>query len=205
MSDFKSLCDALSGALVYPEDDFVERVTRYRDLVAVEAPAAAEQTEAFMANIDGKSLSELEEYYIRTFDLNPDFSLDTGWQLFGEEYNRGLYMVRVRNEMRRHGVPETSELPDHLTNVLFVLGRMSEEDAINFAVCCVIPAVEKILGAIKSDNAYHPLIQGIVNLLESRYGQYVEEAAQAAEAAEAEEEKLMDHSGVFALKEANHE
>ncbi|MDK1020013.1 MAG: hypothetical protein QGD90_00050 [Candidatus Hydrogenedentes bacterium] len=196
MRDFDTLCEALAAVLTYPERDYAERVLRYRDMAAVEAPAVVEQAEAFMASIEGKSLSELEERYIQTFDLNPLCSLDTGWQLFGEEYNRGLYMVKIRNEMRRLKIPETTELPDHLTNVLRVLGRMSEEDAISFAVCCLVPAVDKILGAVKKGNPYRPLIQGIANLLEARYGRYIEEAA---------EEDPPDYSGVFALKEANHE
>ncbi len=196
MRDFDTLCEALADVLAYPGRDYAERVLRYRDMAAVEAPAAVEQAEAFMANIEGKSLSELEERYIQTFDLNPLCSLDTGWQLFGEEYNRGLYMVRIRDEMRRLNIPETTELPDHLTNVWRVLGRMPEEDAISFAVCCLVPAVDKILGAVKKGNAYRPLIQGIANLLEARYGRYVEEAA---------EEDPSDYSGVFALKETNHE
>ncbi len=196
MHDFETLCDALASVLTYPGRDYAERVLRYRDMAAVEAPAAVEQAEAFMANIEGKSLSELEERYIQTFDLNPLCSLDTGWQLFGEEYNRGLYMVKIRDEMRRLEIPETTELPDHLTNVLPVLGRMPEEDAISFAVCCVIPAVDKILRAVKKGDVYRPLIQGIANVLEARYGQHVEEAAA---------ENSVDHSGVFALKEADHE
>jgi len=195
MHGFDSLCDALAGVLTYPGRDYAERVLRFRDLAAIETPAAVEEAETFMSNIEGKSLSELEELYIKTFDLNPLCSLDTGWQLFGEEYHRGLYMVRMREEMRKHGIPETSELPDHLTNVFPVLGRMTEEDAISFAVCCVIPAVNKVLEAVKQDNPYRPLVQGMVNLLDARYGQYVEEAV----------EESPIYSTVFASEEANHE
>lgn len=196
MRDFHTLCDALAAVLIYPERDYSERVMRCRDVAAVEAPAALEQIEALMANIEGKSLSELEEGYIQTFDLNPLCSLDTGWQLFGEEYNRGLYMVRLRNEMHRFDIPETTELPDHLTNALRVLGRMPEEEAISFAVCCLVPAVDKLLGAVKKGNAYRPLIQGIANLLEERYGRHVEELADA---------DSFGHSSELALKETNHD
>lgn len=211
MREFEKLCDTLANVLIYPKHDYAKCVLRVRDLAAIEAPTVANQAEAFMANIEGMSLSDLEERYIQTFDLNPLCSLDTGWQLFGEEYNRGLYMVKIREEMRRHDLQETTELPDHLTNVLRILGRMSEDDAISFAVCCVIPAVNKILGAVKKDNIFRPLIQGIASLLEERYGQYVQkfeeaaEAAVAAEATEAKEEGSLEHLGVFAQKEANYE
>ena len=215
MREFEKLSDALASVLIYPQHDYAKRVLRVRDLVAIEAPTVADQVETFMANIEGMSLSDLEERYIQTFDLNPLCSLDTGWQLFGEEYNRGLYMVKIREEMRRHNLPETTELPDHLTNVLRVLGRMTEDDAISFAVCCLIPAIDKILGAVKKNNTYRPLIQGIASLLEERYGEYVQkfeeaateatEAAEAAKATKFAKEGSPEHLGVFAQKEANHE
>lgn len=167
--------DGLAALLKYPGETFFEEIDRCRESFAESAPEVSARLDAFREKVADKSLADLEEMYIRTFDLNPLCTLDTGWQLFGEEYNRGLYMVRIRQEMRRFDVPETSELPDHLTNVLMVLGRMNEEDAADFSVSCVIPAVEKLLKSLKKDKSYHPLIQGIVELLKSRYGHYFDD------------------------------
>ena len=65
---------------------------------------------------------ELEELYTRTFDNVAERSLEVGWQLFGENYARGVLMVRLPGADARHGVPEDTELPDHLTHVLALLG-----------------------------------------------------------------------------------
>ncbi|MCH7910986.1 MAG: hypothetical protein IIB38_15400 [Candidatus Hydrogenedentes bacterium] len=174
--------DALAELLKYPSETLSEGIDRCRECLADEAPEVAARINAFRENVADKSLPDIEEIYIRTFDLNPLCTLDTGWQLFGEEYNRGLYMVRIRQEMRRFHIPETSELPDHLTNVLRVLGRMNEEDAADFAVSCVVPAVKKLLKGLKKDKLYRPLIQGILELLEARYAHYFDDTVDTQEA-----------------------
>ena len=79
---------------------------------------------AFGAYSEPRDLHELEETYARTFDINPACALEVGWHLFGEEYARGLFLVRLRGEMREHGVEESSELPDHITHVLALIAAM---------------------------------------------------------------------------------
>lgn len=172
MHETTSLYDALALLLLYPDGNFHERIRRCRELAVDGAPVIVARLDEFVGNTAGKTSAELEELYIQTFDFNPLCSLDTGWQLFGEEYRRGLYMVKIREEMRRLEIPETVELPDHLTNVLRILGRMEEEAAADFAMSCVIPAVKKTLGAVKKDNVYRPVIEGIVEVLESHYARH---------------------------------
>ncbi|MDT8325358.1 MAG: molecular chaperone TorD family protein [Bacteroidota bacterium] len=68
-----------------------------------------------------------EELYTRTFDINPVASLELGWHLYGEQYERGSFLVRMRGLLREAGIPEQTELPDHCAHVLQLLGRMEEE------------------------------------------------------------------------------
>lgn len=175
--------DTLASLFTYPDETLLERIDRCRECFADDAPEIADRIDTFKENMAGKSLSNLEEMYIRTFDFNPLCTLDTGWQLFGENYHRGLYLVRIRQEMRRFDIPETSELVDHLTNVLRLLGRMNEEDAADFAASCIVPAAKKILRALKKDTSYSPLIQGTIELLETRYGHYFDDTGDSGEAA----------------------
>lgn len=187
MNETTSLYDSLALLLLYPDGDFHERIQRCRELAVDGAPVLVARLDEFTGNTAEKTLKELEELYIQTFDLNPLCSLDTGWQLFGEEYHRGLYMVKIREEMRRLEVPETVELPDHLTNVLRILGRMEEEAAADFALSCVISAVKKTLGAVKKDNVYRPVIEGIVEVLESHYAGYFDDLGDTGDPLEAAE------------------
>ena len=135
-----------------------------------EASSIAEPLIAFYAAMDPLSPEQCEELYTRTFDINPVCSLEIGWQLFGEEYHRGALLVRLRGELRRHGIEESTELPDHLTHVLSLLDRMNATDASSFAHCCVIPAVDKMLAAFgDQDNPYGNLLLAVARLLKHRF------------------------------------
>ena len=180
MQNCAALYDEFAAVVKYPDAGFQDRARQCKNLLKDEESNIKVYIDTFVERMTDRTLDELEEQYIRTFDMNPTCSMDTGWQLFGEDYNRGLYMVKVRGEMRKFGIVETSELPDHLTNVLQVLGRMDEDDAISFARACVIPAVKKTLAGLSEDNSYHPLIQGLVALLESRYGVVVDEEPESS-------------------------
>ncbi len=173
-----SAFDALARALVYPEADFSARVEDCRDAVRVLCPEGAGLISAFAGEIEGLPLAELEELYVRTFDMNPASTLDLGWQLFGEEYNRGLFLVRLRTLMQDFGLTETSELPDHLSHALPVLARMDEEAAPDFATACMVPALRKVLEGVPTDNPYRGLIEAVLKLLESQYGAVLEEVTQ---------------------------
>ena len=128
--------------------------------------AAAEHVQAFADTVRGRSLSEMEELYIQTFDLNPDACLDIGWHLFGEDYARGEFLVRLRQEMRRYGVAERDELPDNLLTVLSLAARMPEEEAAPFRVRFLRPAVEKIRKAVPAENnPYASLLAALAVLL----------------------------------------
>ena len=89
--------------------------------------------EEFAAGIAGLSLYQRQELFIQTFDLNPVCSLEMGWHLFGENYDRGLLLVKMRQLLRAHGIAEGAELPDHLPNGLRLLARMEHGEAAYFA------------------------------------------------------------------------
>ncbi|MHB9078462.1 MAG: nitrate reductase molybdenum cofactor assembly chaperone [Pirellulaceae bacterium] len=172
--DTRAGCRATGGALAYalsyPHDCFLERLREAVERARVETPAAVEPLVAFIAAVEPLSVEQREELYTRTFDINPVCSLEIGWQLFGEEYHRGALLVRLRSELRRHGIEESTELPDHLTHVLSLLDRMDEHEARSFANCCVIPAVDKMLVAFEDqDNPYGRLLLAVGMYLKHRF------------------------------------
>lgn len=170
--------DALGRALTYPDAGFAQRLEDCRDALQVLSPMSAGAVSAFAGQVAGMPLAALEELYVRTFDMNPPSTLDLGWQLFGEEYNRGLFLVRLRTLLHEFGLAETSELPDHLTHVLAVLARMDEEAAEDFAAACIIPAMQKVLDAVPKDNPYVDLVEAVLKLMEAQYGAALEEVTQ---------------------------
>jgi nitrate reductase delta subunit len=99
------------------------------------------------------STAKLQEQFVDTFDWNPATALEIGWHLFGEDYARGEFMARMRAELRRYGLPESSELPDHLTHVLPLLGHMEKDRAEEFSRDFVSPAVAKLVSALDQRNS----------------------------------------------------
>ena len=159
--------DALAALLEYPGDGFAERARAAAGALAEAAPATARALEAFLAWIerhlpdDGRV--ELEETYARTFDWNPERCLEVGWHLYGERYERGAFLVRMREGLRETGVEEGTELPDHLGAALRLLGRQSDAEAAAFAREALLPALEKVVAGFSSvpDNPYADVVRAV--------------------------------------------
>jgi nitrate reductase assembly molybdenum cofactor insertion protein NarJ len=161
----RSNLNELASLFDYPGPDYHHRVCKF--LQAGNGVDIA----GFAAAIASLSVTEVEELYARTFDLNPDGCLDIGWHLFGEDYARGEFLVHLRQQERRYGVPETSELPDHLTRVLPLVARMPEDEAAEFESRFLVPALEKIAKAIDhSGNPYTLLMAGLQRMLSTKVG-----------------------------------
>lgn len=168
-----TLFESLAEVLTYPgAGQAFQPVLSYDDAIANALAAAtlesAEPLARFAESVRGLSIVELQELYIRTFDLNPVCALEIGWHLFGENYDRGIMLVRLRALLDKHGIRESGELPDHLTHALRLLDRMSDEDALDFAAACVVPALHKMRAAI-AGNPYEPVIDAILRVLYARF------------------------------------
>jgi nitrate reductase molybdenum cofactor assembly chaperone len=152
--------ETLAPLFAYPEQDFARRL---EECLATVDPASplAEPVVEFAADVRRLSLTELEELYTQTFDHNPSATLDTGWHLFGEDYARGEFLVFMRQTLRRYGVPESCELPDHLTHVLAALARMEEEEAIEFRCRYFQPTIAKLIKGLAGCPVYGKLARAL--------------------------------------------
>lgn len=124
-----NLFECAAAALSYPAKNYRESVLGFAEALGSD-PAqaqAADLVRAFIMETSLMKLTDLEELYTRTFDLTPDISLETGWQLYGEAYERGSFLVKMRETLRSLGIEETGELPDHLSYMLLALGRMNAD------------------------------------------------------------------------------
>lgn len=165
------LYDQLAALLRYPDAAYLDGVDTCCRALAAAEPDVAARVEQFAAGVRQLPVAELEELFTRTFDINPVCSLEVGWQLFGEEYARGTFLVRMRQEMRRFGLAESTELPDHLTHVLAILGRMEPDRADDFATACVLPAVERMCASLAGkDVPYEHALGALRTFLVARRG-----------------------------------
>jgi nitrate reductase delta subunit len=176
MESVRALYDALAGLLVYPDAGYCQRLAACRQALAAWHPDAKLLLDRFAERVAALSAEELEELYTHTFDLNPVCSLEVGWHLFGENYSRGEFLVRMRQELRRSALPESAELPDHLTHVLAAVARMESRQADRFTVTHLLPALQKMLkGLAGKDSPYENVLEAIRCVLISPYGAVLQE------------------------------
>lgn len=178
----EALCHALEriGRLLrYPDADYPAAVAAALEAVRAAAPSARAETSApdtlraaaaalaaFARAIEGRSAAELQELFTRTFDLNPLAALEVGWHLYGEDYERGAFLVRMRERLRRHAIDEAGELPDHLASLVVLLARLPAGEAAELAATAVGPAVEHMLPPLEAaGNTFAPLLKAVWGLV----------------------------------------
>jgi nitrate reductase delta subunit len=137
----------IADLLCYPD----ERLT----------PHAADRPEVieFFDEIARVAPEGMEELYTRTFDLNPVATLEVGWHLWGEQYERGRFLAELRALQEDLGVDAGNELPDHLTAVLATLARLDQPDTLAEKIS---PALQKIAAPLEEQgNPYRHLIRAV--------------------------------------------
>jgi len=170
MGDKRQLLDSLAGLFEYPSGDFADRAAACRALADRRSPGRGEAIADLEERARGMSRGEVEEMFTRTFEINPVCALEIGWHIYGEDYARGALLVRLRQELRARGVPEITELPDHLTHVLQLMGRLEEPLANDLAGRYLLPALRKMIGAVKDgDCPYTGLLEMTRDIVDDEF------------------------------------
>ena len=146
----------VAGLLRYPDDDLRLRLQFAQDVLEGEA---LQSVVAFSEETARVSLDGMQELYTRTFDLNPVATLEIGWHLYGEQYERGRFLAELREQQDAVGVDATPELPDHLTAILTMIPRLDARLATPLVEERLLPALEKIARPLdEHGNPYRHLI-----------------------------------------------
>jgi len=127
------------------------------------AAALSEEIAAFLDEIRNVSPDGLEELYTRTFDLNPVASLDLGWHLYGERYERGRLMAVLRELENEAGVDSGSELPDHLTVVLRLIAVADLGEPLRQQLAVAVRKIRETLD--EQGNPYRHLVRAAEEML----------------------------------------
>lgn len=163
----RDLLDLLAAVVDYP-DEHLPAVVAQAALQA-SAPAVTAPLESFAEVLDQLSIDELREHYVTTFDFAPSCSLEVGVHLYGDTPERGAFLVRLLDGMRRIGIEPKGQLPDHLTCVLALIARDEPDHAADFAVK-IAPAIEQVRRALVERHSPYAEVVGAVRaaLLEVR-------------------------------------
>jgi len=171
MSHIPKVLGAFARLLSYPDQQASQTAELLYVVLSDEIPEAARAMSQFGAFLEQHEGWQVEEAFTETFDVNPACALEVGWHLFGEEYARGMFLVRMRQEMRKYALAESAELPDHISHVLAIVAAMPEDEAARFVTACLQPAVEKMNDALATkESPYRHLLAALAAVIEQKWG-----------------------------------
>ncbi len=166
MEERLKACTALSRLLSYPCPGFVEAAEEWCASVASACPEAGPKLESFRALLAAQRDPELEELYTRTFDNTQSAALEVGWHLYGESYERGSFLIRMRGLLREYGIPENGELPDHISHLLALIGCCEDALARELAARAALPALKKVAVSLAAgENPYEAVVDAAIQVL----------------------------------------
>lgn len=154
MTNHQNRYDVFADLLEYPAEHWAVPIG-----IAGETDSLAN----FRCGIEALSVSDLQELYTRTFDLNPVCTLEIGYHLFGENYKRGEFLANLRETEAAFALGQENQLPDYLPVLLRLLTKLPDEELrISLISDCLIPAIEKMLRPLReSENPYRFLLEAV--------------------------------------------
>lgn len=146
----------MADMLDYPTADFRQRLETLWTELQRRFPACAATLRDFRAFVHETAPEALQEYYTRTFDINPVTALDVSHHIFGDTYKRGQFLAQMREELEKLGLADRPELPDFLPLVLYYLAKSMDEEARRELVELIfLPALAQMERALSEGmNAY---------------------------------------------------
>lgn len=123
----------LSLLLSYPQAEWVQEMDVLEAVLKEEQKhngKAAKKMAELLKMMRTETLLELEQNYVGTFDRNPSHSLHLFEHIHGESRDRGMAMVNLIEEYRKHGLDmEADELPDYVPLFLEYLSQLPDTEA----------------------------------------------------------------------------
>lgn len=174
--------EQLADLLEYPGPDWDANVAACKKPVFGYSPEVLTSFAKFCDGVQGLSLSSLQELYTRTFDLNPVCALDIGYQLFGENYKRGVFLANLRETEAPFDLGQEHQLPDYLPVLLRLLTKLDDKELRGSLIGeCLVPALAKMLKAFgDGENPYRHLLETVRTTLQSEVGVDSSEPAERA-------------------------
>ncbi|MFV0375962.1 MAG: hypothetical protein ACK5JD_01525 [Mangrovibacterium sp.] len=162
---------ALSYVFRYPSSERENFSGEWQRIVWERLPELGHKLDLFIVHMQEKTLAEQQEYYIGTFDVQALCFLDIGYVLYGEDYNRGVFLANMKAEQERANNACGTELPDHLPNMLSLLPKISDKSlAEELIVSMMVPALEKMVQAFHPDeNVYKGMLEILLGIMQNDF------------------------------------
>ena len=137
----------LSKLFLYPQDEgYRNEMLKIEHYLMESNPEAALVLKPFIDYMEKSSIVDMQELFLRSFDVQAITTLDIGFILFGEDYKRGKLLVHLNEEHHKAGNDCETELSDHLPNLLRLISKMQDEEMrTEIAIFLLLPAIDKMI------------------------------------------------------------
>lgn len=135
-----------AGLFRYPTGGFINTILDCQETLESGYPLAAAQLRPFTDHFLTLSQDKMEELFTKTFDVQPICYLDLGYVIFGEDYKRGTFLLHMQQEQKRIERDCSPELPDHLSEVLYLMTVHPDSDFVSeLAAKIMVPGIKKMI------------------------------------------------------------
>jgi nitrate reductase assembly molybdenum cofactor insertion protein NarJ len=137
----------ISNLFVFPQqENYVSNVKDVQLYLNKTLPNVGELLQPFTDVISSVTKYELEDLYLRTFEVQSITTLDIGYVIFGDDYKRGELLVNLNKEHQNYGVDCGNELADNLSNVLKLINVIEDSELLDDLINkIVVPALTKMI------------------------------------------------------------
>jgi nitrate reductase delta subunit len=176
LNSLKRLYELLANILEYPTLAIHDQSKECVSVLASMDDSVCKQLEKFLTFVEETSLSNLEDFYTHTFDLQAVCNPYAGCHLFGEDPVRGMFMVKLLELYRSCNLNRTDELPDHISVMLRFLSMSKRgEERQELIDYCLIPSVKNMVKCCgENENPYHGILKAVLITLERDSGKDVQ-------------------------------
>lgn len=169
----------LAEVFQYPDETLPERIESICAFFRKSFPEAGKELDAFRHHLPGHDVYEMQELFVRTFDVQAITTLDIGYVLFGDDYKRGELLANLTREHRIVANNCGTELADHLPNILQLIAKLEKASAHELVQELLAPAIDKMISEFdphriaKKDELYKKHYKTLIEFSEKRESLYL--------------------------------
>jgi nitrate reductase assembly molybdenum cofactor insertion protein NarJ len=143
----------IANLFVFPQkEDYVDKVKDVQQYLNKILPEVGKMLQPFTDVISTVSKYELEDLYLRTFEVQSITTLDIGYVVFGDDYKRGELLVNLNKEHQTYGIDCAGELADNLSNILKLINVLEDSLLLNDLINkLVAPALTRMIQGFGDD------------------------------------------------------
>jgi nitrate reductase delta subunit len=155
-SNRSKVLELFADILDYPVPDLDRKASECAALVRAVQPQAAALLESFRSFAQEVTVGKLQEVYSGFFDLNSICHPYVGYQLFGENYKRSIFLVELKKSYRASGFESSAaEIPDRLSIMLRFAAQSDSEDVDALLNKGLLPALERMTTKPETESHQH--------------------------------------------------